>query len=210
MGYDLLAGIFFALMLPLVLLGFVAFWAMTSHEREALAELRRAYARARGLTFVEPEGEWPNRTNPAVTWERDATTFRLETMGREARVRTRLSIRPPSALLGALSIAPCDGTRARAPRGLDDPTFLGVYRVRERPGGFAARLLTPEVRRALLGFRQGDSVTLGYRRGKIVLEWPGGERNDARLDEARRLGETIARAVDDAFRAGMSAPRDAA
>ena len=82
-----------------------------------------------------------------------------------------------------------------------DAAGAGDVELRERPAGFTQRVVTEAVRRMLLGFRQRDRVTLRYRRGRITVEWPGGERNDARLDEARRLGEEMARTVDREFRA---------
>lgn len=209
MGYDLLAGLLFAAILPLVVVGFVAFWAVTSHERAAVAETWRVYAAERGLAYTAPEGAWPNRTSPVITWTAGEVAFRLEPLGKETHSRTRLTVRPRATLLGRVSVAPRSGPPA-PPHGLADPVFAATYRVVERPSGLAGRLLTEPVRRGLLGFRQGDSVTLGYRRGRAVLEWPGGELNDARLDEARRLGATIARAVEEAFRTPGEGSRDAA
>lgn len=58
--------------------------------------------------------------------------------------------------------------------------------------------------------RQRDRVTLRYRRGKVTIEWPGGERSDARLDDARRLGERVAIAVAEQFRAPALATKPAA
>jgi hypothetical protein len=191
MGYDLLAGILFVLTLPLVLGGFVLFWIMTNHRRSALEEAWAAYAASRGLELVPADGEWPNRTNPAIGWTSGDARFRLAVRGREKHVATRLEIRPKAALVGTAVISPDGGAS---------------FRVHERPSGIAARLLDDDVRRALLAFRQGDEVVLTYRRGKIVLTWPGGETNDARLDEARRLGDALATAVDGAFRgAGRAA-----
>ncbi len=211
MGYDLLAAILFAALLPLVVIGFVVFWIMTSNDRAHVASVWQRYASGRGLEFVAPEGVWPNRTSPVITWTTGAVAFRLEPLGREQHSRTRLTVRPDVKLLGKLSVAPRANVQGAAPPSdLDDPVFLASYRVVEQPAGLARRVLTEPVRRGLLGFRQGDSVTLGYRRGRAVLEWPGGELNDARLDEARRLGDVIAHAVEEAFRAGAARSRDAA
>ena len=71
----------------------------------------------------------------------------------------------------------------------------------ERPARFAERILTERVMRMLLGFRQHDRLVVTYRRGRVVVEWPGSEQNDTRLDEARRLGAEIARTIDEEFRA---------
>lgn len=184
MGYDLLAAVLFVVLLPLVLGGFVLFWLLTNRRRDALEERWAEYAATRGLDLVPAEGEWPNRTNPAMTWTVGSTRFRLGVRGRERHVATRLEIRPEGALAGTAVFSPASGT----------------FRVKERPTGMVDRLLDERARRALLAFPQGDEVVVTYRRGKIVLMWPGGETNDARLDEARRLGEALAGAVEDAFR----------
>ena len=190
-GYDLFAAIFVVALTPFVVAGFVVFWAVTARDHEELASCWRSYARKHGLAFEEPEGDWPNRTAPAIAWTDGGTELRISAHGREARVRTRLTVRPRSALLGTLTMA-LEET--------GDPEL-----VRERPPGFSRRILTDRVRRALLGFRQRDSLALSYRRGRVAVEWPGGERNDARLDEARRLGVEIAHTVEDQFRATATA-----
>lgn len=187
-GYDLLVAITFVVMTPVVVVGFIVFWMVNARDHEELAALWRGYAKQRGLDFVEPEGDWPNRTAPAITWSDELAELRITAIGREARVRTRLVIRPRSTLLGTLTMA------------FDAAGGASDLELRERPAGFAQRIVTDGVRRLLLGFRQRDRVMVRYRRGRITVEWPGGERNDARLDEARRLGEEIARTVDREFR----------
>jgi len=184
-GYDLLAAIIFVALTPFVLAGFVLFWVVNARDHEELASSWRSYARKRGLTFVEPEGDWPNRTAPAITWKDEGTELRIVAIGKEARVRTRLTIRPRSALLGTFAIVLHESGEPEV--------------IRERPGDFTQRIVTDPVRRALLGFRQRERLTLGYSRGRVTLEWPGGEQNDARLDEARRVGTEIARTIDDQF-----------
>jgi len=186
-GYDLLAAVFFVVMTPVVLVAFVIFWVVNARDHEELATSWRRYARARSLDFAAPEGAWPNRTAPAITWTSGDATLCLTTVGREAKVRTRLTVRPRATLLGSLVWICDEGAAARV-------------RMAERPAGFAQRIVDQRVQRALLGLRQRDRVTLGYRRGRVVVEWPGGELNDARLDEARRVGEAIARGVDEEFR----------
>ncbi len=211
MGYDLLAGLLFAGLLPMVILGFVVSWALTRRDREEVERTWRRYAAQRGLTFTEPEGVWPNRTSPVLTWTGGDVAFRLEALGRETHTRTRLTVRPRGKLLGRVSVAArTHAVAAARPIDLGDATFVAAYRVLEQPEGLARRVLGDEVRRGLLAFRQGDSVTLGYRRGQALLEWPGGERSDARLDEARRLGTAVAEALERAFLSARSAPRDAA
>jgi hypothetical protein len=191
-GYDLLAAVFVVAITPFVVVGFILFWVVNARDHEELAKLWRGYARSRSLDFIEPEGEWPNRTAPAMAWAGELARFRISAIGREARVRTRLTIRPRGALFGTLATAIDGGAESE-------------LSARERPAGFKDRLLTPRVRRLLLAFRQHDRLLVTYRRGQLTLEWPGAERNDARLDEARRVGEEIARAIDDEFRATASA-----
>jgi hypothetical protein len=194
-GYDILVAITFVVMTPVVIVGFIVFWTVNARDHEELAALWRGYAKRRGLDFVEPEGAWPNRSAPAVTWSDELAELRITAIGREARVRTRLVIRPRSTLLGTMAMTV-------------DAAGAGDVELRERPAGFAQRIVDADVRRMLLGFRQRDRVVVRYRRGRIIVEWPGGERNDARLDEARRLGEQIARSVDREFHAtGLVAVR---
>jgi hypothetical protein len=194
-GYDLLVAVTFVVMTPVVLVGFILFWVVNARDHEELAALWRDYAKKRGLDFVEPEGDWPNRSAPAITWSDDLAELRITAIGKEARVRTRLVIRPRSTLLGTLTMAV-------------GAAGAGDVELRERPAGFARRIVTADVRRLLLGFRQRDRLVARYRRGRIIVEWPGAERNDARLDEARRLGEAMAAVVDYEFRAtGLAALR---
>ena len=174
-------------MTPVVIAGFIVFWIVNARDHEELAAIWRVYARKRGLELVPPEGEWPNRTAPVLLWSDELAELRITTVGKEAAVRTRLVIRPRSTLLGTLALVVAEA-------GAD-------AELRERPAGFRHRIVTDDVRRMLLGFRQRDRVIVRYRRGRIIVEWPGGERNDARLDEARRLGEAMAKAVDREFRA---------
>ena len=81
-----------------------------------------------------------------------------------------------------------------------DAAIDARFHVRARPAGFASRVFTADVRRALLGFAHGRGVTLAYVRGDISLSWPGGDANDARLDEAcdvvRAVVHAMARAYD--------------
>jgi hypothetical protein len=196
-GYDLLAAIFFVAITPVVIAGFVIFWIVNARDHEELARAWRGYAAKRGLAFVEPTGEWPNRTPPAMTWTDGSSELRLSALGREATVRTRLTVRPRSALLGVLTVVIAEGG-------------AGTIAMRERPNGFSQRLLTPHVERVLRGFRQRDRITFSYRRGRVILEWPGGEQNDARLDEARRVGAEIARAIEDEFVATAAVRKPAA
>ena len=175
-------------MTPMVVVGYIVFWAVNARDHEELASVWRGYAKKRELDFIEPEGDWPNRSAPSIMWSSDVADLRITSVGREASVHTRLVIRPRATLLGTLAMSIAAGGAGEIER-------------RERPAGLAQRIVTDGVRRMLLGFRQRDRVTVRYKRGRITVEWPGGERNDARLDEARRLGEAMARSVDDEFRA---------
>ena len=188
MGYDLVAALLFMAITPLVIAGFVMFWVVNASDQEELARVWASFAGARGLALSAPEGEWPNRTAPAIVWTEERAELRITTVGREAQVRTRLTVRPRGPLLGTLAMEL--GHHGTAPALLTD-----------RPARFGERILTERVMRMLLGFRQHQRLVVTYRRGRVVVEWPGGEMNDARLDEARRLGAEIARTIDDEFRA---------
>jgi hypothetical protein len=187
-GYDLVAAILFMAITPLVIAGFVVFWLVNASDHEELARAWQAYAKRRGLALTAPDGEWPNRSAPALTWTEERAELRLTTVGREAAVRTKLTVRPRGSLLGTFAMELADDGVTPAMKS-------------ERPARFGERILTERVMRMLLGFRQHDRLVVTYRRGRVVVEWPGGERNDARLDEARALGAELARTIDDEFRA---------
>lgn len=199
MGYEILVALFMTVLLPLVVLGFVAFWAMTSRERAFIEDSWRSYAVARHREYVPARGEWPNRTSPSVRWTADDLRLELSVVGAEASARTRLVAWPRGKLLGTFTVGPKSRHR-RGDGGISDAAFHSAFSVAERPQGLAARVLDDRARRALLGFWQRDDVVLTYRRGKLILEWPGRESNDARLDEASRVIRELARGVDDAFR----------
>lgn len=184
MGYDLFGGLLFAALTPLVILGFVVFWLATDSERAFIEDHWEAFAASRGWEYFPARGEWPNRNSPGVRWVSAHRTYELTAVGVEASARTRVTGRPIERLLGSFKVR-----------------FEGAEMiVTESHGGLAARVLDGESRRAFLGFRQWDDVTLRYRRGRISLEWPGRESNDARIDEASRVIEILVRGVEDAFR----------
>lgn len=91
-GYDLLAALLFAA-LPLVILGFVGFSIMTSRDRANVAETWQRYASRHALAFEPPEGEWPNRTSPVISWSEEASRF---ASSRSDARRTRADAPPRS------------------------------------------------------------------------------------------------------------------
>jgi hypothetical protein len=201
MGYDLLGVLLFAVLVPLVILGFVAFWVMTNHERAFIEETWETYAAARDREYVPARGDWPNRTSPSVRWRREDIDFALTVVGAEAQARTRMVAWPRNRLLGTFVVrAGTKGGEENA--GIGDAVFSQTFALSERPAGLAKRVLDDAARRALLGFRQRDNVALSYRRGRLILEWPGRESNDARLDEAERVVGELVRGVEAAFLGG--------
>jgi hypothetical protein len=190
-GYDVLAALCMMAVTPFVICGFVLFWRMNARDHDELAASWRSYARKRGFDFVEPAGEWPNRTAPIVTWKDDGTTYRLCAIGREAQVRTRLVIRPRAALLGTLALS-------------IDEHGAGRLHVREHPAAFRQRVVSDGVHRFLLELRQRDRVSLSYRRGLITIEWPGGEQNELRIDAAVKAGAEAVSTVASEFRRGLA------
>ena len=184
MGYDLLAGLLFVALTPLVVLAFVVSWIMTHDRRGEVEATWERYAKARNLTFVAAEGEWPNRTNPSIVWESDGLVFRLGLRGREKHVATRIEVRPRGTVLGTAVISPSGGE---------------TFRTFEKPDGTARRIFDAAAKKALLAFWQGDDVSVTYRRGLLMLAWAGGERSDARLDEARTVAARLAASVEASF-----------
>ena len=198
MGYEILVALFMTVLMPVVVLGFIVFWSMTSRERAVIEDSWRSYAVTRHREYVPARGEWPNRTSPSVRWAAGELRLELSVVGAEANARTRLVAWPRGKLLGSFTAGPRSRNRGGT-GGITDAAFESAFGVAERPNGLAARVLDDGARRALLGFRQRDDVVLTYRRGKLILEWPGRETNDARLDEAARVIRELARGVEDAF-----------
>lgn len=198
MGYEILATFFLMVLMPLVILGFITFWALVSNERAMIEDTWRSYARSRDREYLPARGEWPNRTSPSVRWVDDDLRLQLSVVGVEANARTRLVAWPPGKLLGSFVVQQKRDRKEDA-AGIHDAAFECAFAVSSKPDGLALRVLDEKARRALLGFWQRDDVVLTYRRGKLTLEWPGRESNDARLDEATRVMGELAQCVDEAF-----------
>jgi hypothetical protein len=198
MGYEILVGLFLMVIVPFVILGFIGFWAMIGRERSHIEDTWRSYALARQREYLPAQGEWPNRSSPSVRWLDDDLELQLFVVGLEAGARTRLVAWPRGKLLGDFVVRQ-RGRKGEGLAGIHDAAFERAFTVSSRPRGLAARVLDGPARRALLGFWQHDNVVLTYRRGKLILEWPGREANDARLDEAAKVMGELARGVDDAF-----------
>jgi hypothetical protein len=193
-----IVGILFMVVVvtPFVGLAFAGLYWSRARDRERLAGVWRSYARGRGLAFGAPSGEWPNRTSPMIRWTEEGVAYRIEARGAERSVSTRVVARPSVAVFGELFVTRPDGEAALR----EGAVPLGSrLLVRTHPAGLAARVLTDDVKRALLGFDLG-SLSLVYRRGEVSLGWAGGEENDARLDEAsavvRRVIDALAVAYD--------------
>jgi hypothetical protein len=195
-----IVGILFMVVVvtPFVGLAFAGLYWSRARDRERLAEVWRSYARGRGLAFGAPSGEWPNRTSPSIRWTEDGVAYRIEARGAETSVGTRVVARPTVAIFGELFVTRPDGEAA--PREGAEPLGSRLI-VRTHPADLAARVLTDDVKRALLGFDLG-SLSLVYRRGEVSLGWAGGEENDARLDEASAVVRRVIRALAVAYDPG--------
>ncbi len=184
-------GILFALFFvsPIVAAAFIGLYWSRSRGDERIAGAWLAYARKRGLTFKAPVGNWPNRTLPLVQWMEDGDAYRIEARGVEAIATTQVVARPAVAVFGELLVTGSKGEAA----GLEGAIPLaGRLVVWAAPAEFADRVLTRDVKRALLGF---EPDSLRYRRGEVSLGWAGGEENDARLDEASAVVRRLVRAL---------------
>jgi hypothetical protein len=195
MGPEIFVIFALGMMGPLALLGLVASWLLTASDRTRVEVLWERYARRRGLTFVPAAGQWPNRTAPGVRWLEGDARYTIEARGDEALVSTRVVARPSVAVFGSFVLRPA-APKDRSARVTGDPMIDARFDVASRPEALAARLLTPEVKRALVGFDVGSSGSLTYERGDVKLVWSGGEENDARLDEAREVVRRVVRALD--------------
>jgi hypothetical protein len=191
-----IVGILFMIVVvtPIVGLTFAGFYWSRARDRERLAGVWRSYARGRGHAFEAPTGEWPNRTAPAIWWTEEGVAYRIEARGAEASITTCVIARPSVAAFGELFVTrPDEGSRSAS----TEPLGARLV-VRTHPAGFARRVLTEEVKRALLGFDLG-SLSLVYRRGEVSLGWSGGEENDARLDEASAVVRRVVNALAVAY-----------
>jgi hypothetical protein len=201
---EIVAFAGFALVLAAVLCGFAAAWWGTAYGRGLLEEAWSAYARRRGVEYQPASGEWPNRSVPVLRWtDDDGARFRIEARGREGKVRTYVVARPTVAVFGEVLVARPGALDATA-RSLN-----GRLVVRARPQDLEARMLTDDVKRALFGFDLGGFLSLSYARGDVVLGWEGGERNDARLDEALDVVRRVVRALGASHDRGDQKEREA-
>jgi hypothetical protein len=200
-----IVGILFMLVVvtPFVGLAYAGYYWSGARSRERLAGVWESYARGRGMAFGAPSGEWPNRTPPSIRWTEDGVAYRIEARGREAGLTTHLVARPAIAVFGELFVTRPDGEAAR--KAGAEP-LGGRLVARTHPATLADRVLTDDVKRALLGFDLG-SLSLVYRRGEVSLEWAGGEENDARLDEASAVVRRVVSALALAYEPlGAEAP----
>src|SRR5690606_24695954 len=120
-------------LLPLVLLGFVVFCAMTARERRLIEDHWETYAARRRREYVPARGEWPNRTSPSVLWKASDVRYELSVIGVERNARTRLVAWPHEGLLGRFVVAARSRVKNDGATGLDDAFFESAFAVSERP-----------------------------------------------------------------------------
>ena len=197
MGYDIIVIAGMVLSIVAAILFIVMRDRLRRRDELDVSSTWAAYARTHDCTFVPPSGEWPNRSVPRLVDTSGDLQLVLVREGEE--VVTRLELRPKESLLGRMHVT-TDATSPNLPHVvLTDDTLDPALTVFATPAQLAHAVLTKEVARALSGFRMGGSLSFEYARGRIVLEWKGGEQNGARLDEARVVAEAIDRAMSDAF-----------
>ncbi len=197
MGYDILAIGMTLLSVVAAILFIVIRNRLRRGDEGHVSSLWAKYARAHGWSFVAPDGEWPNRSVPRLLAANGDLQIVLVREGEQ--VVTRMELRPRESLLGRMHVT-TEASIAKLPQVvLTDDTLDPAFTVFSKPPQLAEAVLTPEVARALSGFRMGGALSFEYERGRIVLEWKGGERNGARLDEARAVAAAIDRAMSAAF-----------
>jgi hypothetical protein len=195
-GYDAIAIVLVIVSLMLGLAIIIGRDRLRRGTEDELSAAWRRYARSHKLSFVDPAGEWPNRSTPRIT----GSTLAISAHREGESLATRLELKPKEAMLGRLlvtteddestDLASVDSEHARI-----DPDL----RIHAAPPAFATTVLTQDVVKALSAFRMGTWVRLEYDRGRVVIEWRPGEMNPARIDEARRLAARLAKVVNDAF-----------
>lgn len=200
MGYDFLVIALMVLSVVAAIVIVVARDRLRRRDEGGVSSVWAEYARANGFTFVAPSGEWPGRTVPRLVSADGELQIVLVREGET--VLTRMELRPHESLLGRLHVTTQSPAPNLAQVSLAQEKLDPALAVFSRPPQLAESVVTTDVARALSGFRMGGDLSFEYERGRIVLEWRGGERNGARLDEARRVLETIDRAMSAAFRRG--------
>jgi hypothetical protein len=194
MGPEVPVIVLFGLIGPMFLVGFLLYWRITHLDRHRLEEIWAAYARRRGLAFVPAEGEWPNRGAPRIEWRESDARYRIEARGAESFAWTGVVASLAVEATGVLTFRRAGPKDAGAQTG--DPLLDARYTVHAEPADLVRRVLTADVKRALLGFDVGARGTLTYQHGDVRLFWAGAEENDARLDEARDVVRRVVRAFE--------------
>ena len=189
---EAILGICMLVISPLVLAGLIGVWWLIALGRDRVATGWKRYAASRGLAFVEPTGEWPNRTPPAISWADAKGRYRVEALGAEAFAYTQVVGRPEVAVLGTFSLASGAGGSSHI---TGDALIDSRFSVDAEPADLATRLLNDEVKRGLVAFGIGRAGSLTYERGDVTLRWAGAEENESRLDEARALARGVVRAL---------------
>ena len=198
MGYDIFVIALMVLSVIAAILFVVARDRLRRRDEGDVSSVWSDYARERGFTFVPPTGEWPNRSVPRLS-ARDGD-LQVVLVREGEQVLTRMELRPRESLLGRMHVTTESSAAANLPEVvLTEEVLDPALSVFSKPPQLAETVITSEVARALSGFRMGGDLSFEYERGRIVLEWKGGERNGARLDEARRVAEMIDRAMSAAF-----------
>jgi hypothetical protein len=193
MGPEVPIIVLFGVIAPMFLLGFVLHWRLTHLDRNRLDEVWGAYARRRGLEFVPAAGQWPNRSAPRIEWREREARYRIEARGAEALAWTGVVVRLGVDGEGELTLR--RGGKKDGPAATDDP-LLSSYLIQADPADLAGRVLTADVKRALLGFDIGPRGTLTVQGGEVKLFWAGAEENDSRLDEACDVVRRVVRTLE--------------
>jgi hypothetical protein len=198
MGYDVFAITLLLVSIVLAIVIVIVRYRLRQREEVDASQVWETYARDRKFTFVPGEGEWPNRSVPRIVSADGDLQIVLVRVGEQ--ILTRMELRPRESLLGRLHVtteAPVPNVpRVELTQELLDPALV----VHAKPAQLATSVLTKDVARALSAFRMGGHLSFEYERGRIVLEWKGGEENPARLDEAIRLVKLVDEAMSAAFR----------
>ena len=197
MGYDILAIALLLLSVTGGILFIVARDRLRRRDEADVSSVWAEYARARGFTFVPAEGEWPNRSVPRLV---SASGDLQVVLVREGElVVTRMELRPAESLLGRIHITTGESSANLPAVVLADDLLDPALSVFSKPPHLAESVITKDVARALSGFRMGGALSFEYERGRIVLEWHGGERNGPRLDEANGVLSAMNAAMSSAF-----------
>ena len=194
-GLDLIAALTVLVAIAVAFSIVIGRDRMRRGDENEVGRIWAAYARTQKLSYVAPEGDWPNRSVPRLV----SDNLQIVLVREGDRVITRLELRPRESMLGRIIVTTEPSSTDLPAVALQTKDLDHALHAFAKPPSLAESVLTRDVLRAIAAFRMGSALRVEYEKGRVILEWKSGEVNAARLDEARRLAALLARSLSAAF-----------